>query len=426
MNDIRIFFSKVLLKVPSDFKQVFIFNIISKVLTALISVLIIRLLTMEAYSSYTIFFSISNLILGVLGNGIGLAYIRYSAEKVSEDKEFKDNIIFSAFILTTIIALILIIFSYIFHDQLNMQYSILIGSILVGWLFSFQQLIVSYFQAREKYTFSGYIINSKNIAIFVLLIVVSVGFRRTDISSIILVYLISGVIIAVGSLLYLLKQTKIDLKLGRKELFLFLNASGWLILYNFAIQSLGQIDIQMLKYLDGQSSVALYGVSSKYIAMMALLLPTLKTVLRVRMSKQEMVSSNENQKNFAKLWLKKSILPSAGITISAIIIAQFFFPLLNGLRYNDAILPFQIMSISMFFSYVFAPSSGLVMSMGKYRMQFIISVIAIIVKIGGNYLLIPKFGVIGASITYGLSYFIINCTFAIYVIFKTNNSENIA
>jgi O-antigen/teichoic acid export membrane protein len=407
---------EALKRIPNDFRQVFTFDMISKGLTALITIVIIRSLTVEVYASYTMFYSIANLFLGILGHGIGLAYVRFSAEKFSLKKTSKDEIIYPGLLIVSLVSLGALFVAPVL--RLGIPSSLLSGSIIVGWLLSCQQLVISYFQAREEYKISGIISNLRNILLFVCLVILLMVLGKNEINSIMITYTMSGFLVTCVAFIFIRKKGNIGKPNDTKELKLFVGASFWLMLYNSVNQSFGQIDIQMLRILAGETEIAIYGVAYKYIALMALLLPTLKTVLRVRMSKHEMTSSTERQRQFAIRWMKKSLVVSGVICGSAIIGAQFLFPYINGSQYNTAILPFQVMAISMFFSYVFAPSSGLVMSMGKYKLQFFIACIAVLSKIIGNYFLIPKYGVLGASITYAMSYFILNCSFSIYVLFQ--------
>lgn len=83
---------KIVGKLPRDFSIVTIFSLGSKLIQAVLTVVVIRVLTVEDYASYTMFLTLSGTILGVAGQSFSLAYVRYNTEKISLDPRAADTV----------------------------------------------------------------------------------------------------------------------------------------------------------------------------------------------------------------------------------------------------------------------------------------------------------------------------------------------
>ena len=120
------------------------------------------------------------------------------------------------------------------------------------------------------------------------------------------------------------------------------------------MQTFNQVDVSMLTAFRMTEQVAEYGVALKYYNIILVLLPSIKTVLRVRMSKAEMTTSVVRQREFALRWMRKATVPFL-IGVGLLCVgAQFLFPILNGsrlrqghlcIRYTYALAPFLLMCL---------------------------------------------------------------------------------
>ena len=409
--------NKLLGFIPKDFSTVWVFSMAAKVLQLVVTVLLVRILTVEDYADYTVFFTTSSTILGIAGQSIALAYVRYNTERLSEDEGYRDSLIVFSHALNLVCALLLLAATYPLARVMGVETMLMLATIVYGFFLGAVQLNIAFFQSREHYAKSGVIENSKQIvllAALALAIVLGAG----SLGSVIVAYCASGLACLVYSLALVVcakGRGPVAWGIDRASVKEFLTVSIWLILYSVTTQLYNQANITMLSMFGTSYDVAVFGVALKYFNMILLLQPSIKTVLRVRMSKAEMTHSTTKQRDFAIKWFRRTGLLFA-VAIAAVgIAAGFVFPLLNGEQYNDAIPTFQILCVSAFFAYLLAPSSALIMSLNRYRLQFGISVLALAINLVGNYLLIPPLGSAGTAIATTVSQLMLNILMTVVV-----------
>ena len=80
--------------IPRDFSVVTMFNMAARALQLVVTVALVRILSVEDYASYTVFFTTSSTILGIAGQSIALAYVRYNTERMTKDRAYRDSLIF--------------------------------------------------------------------------------------------------------------------------------------------------------------------------------------------------------------------------------------------------------------------------------------------------------------------------------------------
>lgn len=405
--------------IPRDFSIVTVFNMLARALQLIVTVVLVRVLSVEDYASYTVFFTTSSTILGVGGQSVALAYVRYNTEKMSKDPSYRDSLIVVAHLVNTFGLILLLLGSYPLAEVMGVTLPVILASIVYGFLLGAVQLNIAFFQSRELYAKSGVVENVKQLTLLGC-IAVAISLASGTLGSILASYCVSGLACIVITLVMIFQLVKrgdaaviIDLRAGSE----FLAVSVWLILYSVATQLYNQANISMLAFYGTTRAVAEFGVAAKYFNMVMLFLPPIKTVLRVRMSKAEMVESTKKQREFAIGWFKKTSVPFVVLVALCCIAAQLIFPILNGDGYNSAILMFQVLCINALSAYIFAPASALIMSLNRYGLQFAIAVLSLAINLLGNYLLIPLYGGLGTSIATTVSQIALN-TMMTVVVFK--------
>lgn len=405
--------------IPRDFSIVTVFSMCARALQLVVTIVLVRVLCVEDYASYTVFFTTSSTILGVSGQSIALAYVRYNTERISKDKDNKcsDSLIVISHMINILCLVLLLIGSYPLASVMGTSLSIMLAAIVYGFLLGTVQLNIAFFQSREFYTKSGVVENVKQLSLLAC-IALAIGLTAGSLPSVLAAYCISGIscfVISLAMIVRLMKRGEVlvavDFSAGKE----FLAVSVWLILYSVATQLYNQANITMLTIYGSTQAVAEFGVASKYFNMVLLFLPSMKTVLRVRMSKAEMTESTEKQREFAIKWFKKTTVPFIVITSICCIGAQVVFPYLNGDGYNAAIPMFQILCINALSAYIFAPASALIMSLNRYGLQFAIAIMSLVINLTGNYFLIPLYGGIGTSIATTLSQVALNTMMTVVV-----------
>lgn len=416
---------KIVGKLPRDFSIVTIFSLGSKLIQAVLTVVVIRVLTVEDYASYTVFLTLSGTILGVAGQSFSLAYVRYNTEKISLDPRAADTVFLISHAVNCASCALAGAVVAIGGEGFGYAPYLLLLAVLYGFILGAIQIDIAFLQSRERYAAAGVVENCKQGAILLLVIGAVVAFGAT-VDSILLAYLLSGVLclaISMGYFWQPIRTGSLRFVLDRSEARNFIAVSFWLILYSAVMQTFNQVDVSMLTAFRMTEQVAEYGVALKYYNIILVLLPSIKTVLRVRMSKAEMTTSVVRQREFALRWMRKATVPFL-IGVGLLCVgAQFLFPILNGVVYDRAIFVFDILCVSAFFAYVLAPSVSLVMSLGRYREQFLLALLALAVNTAGNWLLIPGWGAVGVAISTTVSQFILNASMTFLVFWHARKAD---
>ena len=295
---------------------------------------------------------------------------------------------------------------------------IFLGFIVAIGLF-FIVMVSRYYQVQERYKTAGFILSLQK-ASFLLFLFVIIALGKLDFLRVAVVQII--VVLSFGLLLIsmvikndLLKKRLI---LSFKRFVFFFRASFWLILYFISISLFSQLDIFMISRLRPSYDLANYGVAFKYYGFLMLMFPAIKTVLKVRTSKIDMVESIDRQKIFLKKWMKTMTLFSLPMVALVILFSGYIMNLINGQRYTASILPFKILAVSAMCSYIFSPNTDIFRAMKKYFLLFCFGLFSLAVNFFGNSLLIPIYGFIGAALATLFSYLLINGSATAYVILK--------
>ncbi|MBU0940415.1 MAG: polysaccharide biosynthesis C-terminal domain-containing protein, partial [Bacteroidetes bacterium] len=79
-------------------------------------------------------------------------------------------------------------------------------------------------------------------------------------------------------------------------------------------------------------------------------------------------------------------------------LANWILPLIDDGKYPEAVIVFQILSLSAIISFVFSPHTNFVMKFEDFKFLFYIISITIFANVFLNSIMIPLYGSIGASL----------------------------
>lgn len=404
-------------KLLKNINTVVFFDMVSKVLSFLLMILLVRLLSKESFAAITLFISISALISNSISNGLNLSYVRYEVERYSKTGSYTNLLIIS--LLIQLMLIIIVVF--LFYIYLCLPYS---KNVLILEVFFFSVLysiglvlfstISTFLQIQEKYVLNGTLINIKNLTIFFICFIFSIYNNSINFDIVAIIYILAPAF-SIPILYYIFKTTIFE-KINKSDFKEFIRASIWLILYSVFIAFLSQVDIIIINSMLSERDLANYGVSFRYYIILLSILPSITTVLRIRTSKKDLINSAKKQKKMVIEWIRstsKYVIPL--ITI-CIIISPTVLPLLNGDEYQLAIIPFQILSIGAGISYIFSPGITIFMAMKKYRLLCGITLLALSINVIGNILIINHLNIIGVAIMTILAHAFLNITIVLYVL----------
>jgi len=411
-----------------NISKVYSGDILSKILAVGTLLLIIRGLSIKDYAAYTAFWSILSLVPGLIGGGINMALVRFSAEYFSKTNKRPLGLYLTSFSFQVMLYFLFCIILLSITDKITpllfgqkafgpaLQYGLIAG---LGLLLT--QAGRSIYQAEERFGIYIKTLWLRQILAFAVIIFLFLtkllNFQHVAQSMIFVNLAVGGI---VG--FHIFKE------LNLRQLFVsfgeqfgiiksFLSSTGWLITYFFTLTAFQRLDIFMLSHLSTEGELANYGVAFRYYSLALLLLGSIHAVLLPQFSKVKMQDPGK-QRQFTLKWLKMMVWLIIPIAI-ADALGKPLFIWVNGMQYEKAFYIFVVFSAGIWLSLMLSPLVNVLMSRKAFKFLFLLVVGALILNFTGNYLLIPLWGGLGAAVVTILSHGLINVTSAVRVFFST-------
>lgn len=186
-----------------------------------------------------------------------------------------------------------------------------------------------------------------------------------------------------------------------------LKYSGWLGVNSIVSSVAGRLDIQMLASMAGATSTGLYSIPSRLASFITVFSGSFSSVLAPRLA-------GFGDKEAERKYILKSTLAVLPIILGIIIwvlVAKPFIFILFGEKYVESVPIFQALALAQIPVILTIPSvTAIIYSMKKTIFVGLFSFFQLVAIFIINLIFIPKYGVFGPTITYG----IINLIFAIY------------
>ena len=392
-------------------------DILSKVFAFGTLLLLIRGLSVNDYASYTAFYTIVGLVPALVGRGINLALVRFTAEYLSKKNRKPLELYFVGFLFEVALFTLFCIVLLPISDKVNLilfgkteckssfQYGLLAG---LGLLLI--QVGRSVYQAEERF---GLYVKSlwfqqilTFLLIFFLFLLKKLDFSKA-VQAVIAVNFIVGTTITYNIFrIFEFRQAFLFI-LGELGLIKeYLSSTKWLIAYFFTLAAFQNLGVFMLSHLSIEEELANYGVAFRYYSIALLLLGSIHAVLLPKFSKVEM-QDIKRQRMFTLRWLKNIVWLIIPLVI-AVLIGKPLFIWINGSQYEKAFYIFVVFSVGIWLSLVFSPLVHVLMSRKEFRFLFLLSAVAFILTFTGNYMLVPIWGGFGAALVTILSNILIH------------------
>lgn len=199
-----------------------------------------------------------------------------------------------------------------------------------------------------------------------------------------------------------------------KKIFLFLGRIAFAFaLAGIFVKIYSYIDTVLLSYLKGDLAVGWYSIPIKLtlafqfipMALVASLYPTLSYYFK---------NSHDRLLITFEKGIKYLIILAVPLSFGIGILADKIILSLYGPDFSPSIIPLRILVIGLVFAFLSFPVGSLLNACNKQKIQTIILGLTMVLNIILNLILIPRFGVIGTSITATVSYIFLFTTGIIY------------
>lgn len=392
----------VVQNLKSDVSRVLIASGINKLISLLLSIVIVRILSKEEYGLFSFAFNKVSIIMVFSGFGITSGILQFCSESIGLEKKkqyYKFGLVFG--VIANLI-LCLLLFLYGATGSIEMQgsteYLFYLAMLpLVAFCYEFGNTVLRTQDHMVEYANSTNI-NSVVFAAVSILLAVLMGVYG---------YIIgyyTSYIIAVGYIMWVLFSGQglgiwKSIKIQWLDIKPLLSFSIICMLTNSLSNVLGYIDLEMVGQIIPNAEVlAAYKIGSGIPSQATFITAAIVTAVYPNFAK--------NQGNYP--WLKTNIskLLLGLLVINGIVAAVLFFgaeliiQILYGPEYSDAVLMLKISSVGyLLSSTIRIPFGTLLLSMRKVSFNLVVCAISGVLNVILDLLLIPKYGSMGAVFT---------------------------
>lgn len=370
----------------------------------LLGILVARYLRPEQYGLYSYSLAIIVILSGFADLGLNQIVVR----ELIKEPQNQEEIVSTAFFLKLVSGLcsmgIAFVIAFLSTQDSTTLYLILLLSIRL--FFKSMEVIDFLFQSKVS---SKYITWSRNIAYLATAAATAVAVFQGR--SILTIALLSNLEFAISFMLifsfYLFKGYKVKLSSFSSRRMRTLLSDSWpLILSGIAVVTYMRIDQVMIKLMFGDAELGIYSVAVRltealYLIPAAVISSTMPKITQsYKEGKESFYEEIQNLYNTVSLISYVSIFfvfIFAGLIVSTV----------YGSDYADSILVLRILVWTALFVNLGIVQYSFIIIMNWTTVYMAIVFFASLLNIGLNYILIPKYGAVGATVATVISYWFV-------------------
>lgn len=369
-------------------------NVINKILGFAILLLIANYLGPENYGKFTYAFALVTLFVFLSDFGIPSLTIR----QVSRKKELANKYLMNSLILRFLLSILSVILIFIIINLIEKSRDIIFLVLIISLTLIFNSInncFESTSSAFEKMEIIALLSNLKNILLF--LGILLAVFYKWKIISLASTYLIVSCIIALLS--YIIVKNKIIRPQWELDFsfWKYLLSHGWpFALTGIFFTIYFKIDTIMIQLIKGSQEVGYYNAAFNLVFALSFIPVSITNALFPRMS-EYYTSSKEKLRQAFQLAMRRIFTLSLPIALGGFILAKPIINLLYRENYSPSIIALQILIGTIVFAWA---NMGMTMLLNSIDRQIIptkITAIGVLINIGLNLILIPKYSFLGAS-----------------------------
>lgn len=404
----------------------FLTQIPTLILGVVTGIFITRILGPEGRGVYTIFQANIELFALFLGFSLNTAFVYYiSSRKIKIEKLVGIGILLllvSTLIFLMVLTTIKLFFvdSFVFPANYNSLYYFLY--LLISFIAaSFNGLVVAIFHGKSIFKIVNMIaiFNSIFNVLFFSGVFIYFNYYPNTISvkEILGISLLVLVLNSCIGVFFYFKIIKVfpsfDFSFTEdiKPLFSFVFLSHIGHIINFLNY---RFDIWIVQYYNGTEQLGYYSLAVNVAQMFWLISNPIVTVLTPYLIQKNGIERDEMFKFFSKLNFTLVVL----LMIVALVVSDFFLPFLYGNEFIKSVLPFKILLAGILFSSITKIFATYIYAQNKIQYNLIATIAGLIITISFDFILIPRYGIIGASITTCITYCIIFLTGSFFLFLK--------
>ncbi len=385
------------------FTLTFTADLVTKALSAVTVVVLIRGLTVSAYAYTTLFLTLAQFAGAAAGGGVRTRYLREEAESLSRgtDKEQHHGQFLISLIKGTMLVAGVGVCALPLVGLLHLGSKFGGGSSLIVYAVAFAagygatELAIAHYQARRRFAAAGILTVIRAGALLVAAVLISLTDASVQLLSI--AFVASMAVVGAATAAPIAKAA-VGRQIERGHMLRFDREENWLSLYYLAAAGFAYVDVLVASALLDQKQVASFGASLRYLAIVVAAIPSLGAILRVRTAQADMIDSPAAQRVMILGWMRAAAVPVAAGVLALVALAPWAIPIIDGGRYPESITVFQIFLATAASSYLAAPAVSVMMAQRRYRGLALMFLVAVIVNLLGDVLVARHFGAAGIAV----------------------------
>jgi O-antigen/teichoic acid export membrane protein len=399
------------------FTLTFTADVLTRFLSAVTVVVLIRGLTVSAYAYTTLFLTLAQFAGAAAGGGVRTRYLREEAESVSRGRADNHDRLFlislvKATLLTAAVAVCVLPVMGTLHlgSRFGASPGLVLYAAALAAAYGATELAIAHHQARRRFAVAGMLNLIRAGAMLIAAVLITLTHQSVRllsacfVASMVLVGLATAAPIARNALGRGVLRPR-ALRFNREE--------TWLSLYFLAAAGFAYVDVLVASALLDQKQVATLGASLRYLAVALAAAPSLAAILRVRTAQADMIDSPDAQRVMILRWMRAAAVPVAASTALMAALALWFIPIIDAGRYPGSIPAFQIFLITVASGYLSAPAASVLMAQRRYPALARIFFAGLFVNLIGDVLVAPRFGVIGIAVVSSSVYVALDLTMTV-------------
>lgn len=353
----------------------------------IVTILLTRYLGPAGFGAFTFVLVFVTMFGTVADWGMTLITIREASQNEEKASDIIGNTLVLRLILAIIAAIVAVgaIWIFPYSQQLRVLVSLASLTLIAVSIKTSFQIIFNVKLRMEKTAISDLSAN-----LLILLIVVAVVYFNLGITGVVGAYIAGDVLSAIvaGILAWRFLPIRPNLMLPTMK-YLFLESLPMgALLVTFTIYN--RIDIVILSYFQGTVAVGLYGAAYRIFEVLVLgaaffanaVLPLISSLANTDRVKLGLV--------YRKSFVILTIL-GVGVAAANFLFAPLAIAIIGGPKFAGAVMPLQILSLSLIVSYFNHLNGYTLIALEKQWYSFATAIVALIINVTLNFIFIPRF-----------------------------------
>ncbi len=387
-----------------NFAYVFSSAVLIKLALFVCYYLMARYFTVKEYGILTVLISSITTLASLSSVGLNQSLSRFATifkSKNEEDKLIRlfSTVFFNLLAVSLFFCGVLMLFSDQFSELFlkSTDYSFLVKITAVGIpLMLLYQMNISFFTGLQDFKKVFWLNVIPYLVLFIISIFLIYGNKLSLFSSIVVFSFFPTSVIFVrfiGSSKSYFKW--IYDKVIFKETLTF---GKWMSLQSIVLVIQSRLDTYLLSYYTNPEQVSYYDIAFKVQGLILFMIGSFNTVILPKMTE---LSDNQSIKNAVNKMSKLILLISLTF-LPLIVIVPYFLPFVFGVKYASSVVPLMIMLGSLIPHVWIFPFNNALYATGVSRPFFISVSLQLIANVIVSIILLPKYGAIGAAISYAV------------------------